>query len=66
MTSFVLQEMHGSLQSVTDHLMQCRGMEFDAKLSQLNFIVGTWGVRRHSPAGIFAPPGGNCRLPSSR
>lgn len=39
------QEMHVTLQAVTDHLMQCRGAEFDAKLKQMRLVLKTWDVK---------------------
>uniref|UniRef100_A0A914V994 FAR1 domain-containing protein n=1 Tax=Plectus sambesii TaxID=2011161 RepID=A0A914V994_9BILA len=39
------QEMHVTLQAVTDHLMQCRGAEFDAKLKQMRLVLKAWDVK---------------------
>lgn len=40
------QEMHATLQAFADHLLHCRGMEFDAKLKQMRLILKLWDGRR--------------------
>ncbi len=39
------QLMHVMLQEVTDHIMWCRGKEFDQKLQQLKLTLKSWQFR---------------------
>lgn len=39
-------EMHGSLQALTDHLLACRGPDFDSKLRQLRIILRSWDLHK--------------------